>query len=613
MNLYALLIGINQYHPGSGVPPLSGCEKDVQNMQQFLERESYWPGRPRHIKTLLNKQATYQNIIAHFGEQHLLKAEKGDTVLIHYSGHGAREKAAPVFRPYFSSEKQETLICYDSRLDGHYDLADKELAVLLERIAKKEVELVLIMDCCHAGSISRSDAGRANLGKARQWDDRDITRKLETYLDGHFIQTVYSPTSKHLLLSACKKTEKAYELLSGQGSFTTHLLQVLEAHSSMISYADLYRHTRDLMLQVSEKQQPQFESYGGFQAKTNFLSAGKVSKDLEQYLFYEKRSWKLETNDLPALLSVFEQALCFEIYQGNKYLGKAHTTNVYPGGCTILPEVELDPNAAQTYRLRLVEWPLIPLSIDLQTDETGRAEFQANWKNTKALYFELEENAALAPYRLEVAGEEFKIVRNADQLRIQTIVQEPALAFKEAYALLENICRWEKVLTLASANKRAAVDLVLVQLDQDQNIIREIQASEIILDIFFKNGVEEKMPFRLEARNHTNETWYGLFLYLAQNYGIHKLYNEEIPAKSTVVLMEAAFELNGKIQAKDYFKLVTSRQSIKEYLFTQEGLALGKRQVGSNRGFEVRPLEEEDSLSDWHAVIMKCISYKREE
>jgi hypothetical protein len=86
-NLHALLVGINEYHPDSNVPALAGCIADVHNFKKFLE--SNFPADKINMVVLENEEATYQNIIKNFGAEHLLKAKAGETIFIHYSGHGA--------------------------------------------------------------------------------------------------------------------------------------------------------------------------------------------------------------------------------------------------------------------------------------------------------------------------------------------------------------------------------------------------------------------------------------------------------------------------------------------------------------------------------------------
>ena len=64
--LYALLIGINEYHPDAGVGSLDGCVNDVKGMESFL-KEFYSDLIPsRGIKKLFNEKATRTNIIKAF-------------------------------------------------------------------------------------------------------------------------------------------------------------------------------------------------------------------------------------------------------------------------------------------------------------------------------------------------------------------------------------------------------------------------------------------------------------------------------------------------------------------------------------------------------------------
>jgi hypothetical protein len=179
MALYTLLIAINNYALASNVPALSGCENDIKSLRNFLEKR--YPEETARLKTLLNEAATYDNIIAHFGKEHLLKAKEGDLVLIHFSGHGARAYSAPEFKSYYPDGMDENLICYDSRLPGKQDLADKELAVLIERIAVQSAEVIVILDCCQSGSGTRGSQDMA-IASARQWENREEVRPLNTYL-----------------------------------------------------------------------------------------------------------------------------------------------------------------------------------------------------------------------------------------------------------------------------------------------------------------------------------------------------------------------------------------------------------------------------------------------
>ena len=80
----AVLIGINKYQvPGSD---LNGCVNDVKNLSGVLK--TYYDFAAKDITTLTDLQATKKAMQAAI--QKLIKSgKKGDTLLLHYSGHGS--------------------------------------------------------------------------------------------------------------------------------------------------------------------------------------------------------------------------------------------------------------------------------------------------------------------------------------------------------------------------------------------------------------------------------------------------------------------------------------------------------------------------------------------
>ncbi len=121
---YALLIGINQYDRTSSVPPLRGCTNDVKAMQAYLEGLVGQDAGQLHLKVLLNEQATRQAVIDGF-RNHLGQAGPNDVALFFYAGHGSQENAPEEFWHLEPDRLDETLVCYDSRCDSSWDLADK--------------------------------------------------------------------------------------------------------------------------------------------------------------------------------------------------------------------------------------------------------------------------------------------------------------------------------------------------------------------------------------------------------------------------------------------------------------------------------------------------------
>jgi uncharacterized caspase-like protein len=104
-----------------------------------------------HIRSLQNERATRASIIAGFRE-HLASAGKDDVALFYYCGHGSQEPAPEEFWHLEPDRMDETLVCYDSRQPGQWDLADKELGKLINDLASRAGRVLVILDCCHSGS-----------------------------------------------------------------------------------------------------------------------------------------------------------------------------------------------------------------------------------------------------------------------------------------------------------------------------------------------------------------------------------------------------------------------------------------------------------------------------
>ena len=133
------------------------------------------------------------------------------------------------------------LVCYDSRRQNGtypYDLADKELAVLLAEVARNNPHLAVILDCCHSGSGTR-DVDAFRQLRARQTHEVLTERPLDSYIDGYYTARKRKddawfsiPASSHILLAACDRTQKAMESPDRSGVFSSTLLEVLAKSGS---------------------------------------------------------------------------------------------------------------------------------------------------------------------------------------------------------------------------------------------------------------------------------------------------------------------------------------------------------------------------------------------
>jgi hypothetical protein len=175
--LYALLVGIDDYP--AGVPKLAGCVNDAGRYRDYL-KDRFAP-EALALEMLTNAQATREAMIGVF-RSHLAKAGPDDVVLFQYSGHGAQSTSAPEFLEFQPDGKDAGLVGFDSRLPGKFDLADKELAVLIAEVAANNPHIAVIFDCCHSGSGTRS-ADEINGAVARFTGPATYKRELASYID----------------------------------------------------------------------------------------------------------------------------------------------------------------------------------------------------------------------------------------------------------------------------------------------------------------------------------------------------------------------------------------------------------------------------------------------
>lgn len=147
-NKKALLIGINYFNSKA---ELRGCINDVKNISEaFLPRFGF---RPENV-TLLTDDQTHPMRIPN--RQNITGAMKwlvegahaGDSLFLHYSGHGGTK------RDEDGDEEDgydETILPVDYESAGQ--ITDDELFDILIRDLPKGVRLTAIFDSCHSGSV----------------------------------------------------------------------------------------------------------------------------------------------------------------------------------------------------------------------------------------------------------------------------------------------------------------------------------------------------------------------------------------------------------------------------------------------------------------------------
>ncbi len=147
MPKFALMIGIN--YTGSDAQ-LNGCVNDVLNMKRWLLEKRNFVGEnivvmtdgavTRDERLLPNRE----NILREVGSV-VSRLRSGDTLFIHYSGHGSYQRDANGDE---RDRRDETICPVDMKF-----ITDDELkAVLVNRIPRG-AKLRAIFDACHSASL----------------------------------------------------------------------------------------------------------------------------------------------------------------------------------------------------------------------------------------------------------------------------------------------------------------------------------------------------------------------------------------------------------------------------------------------------------------------------
>ena len=277
--LRALLVGIDAYE--APVSPLRGCVNDVRRVATWLAKRAAASGDSLALVSLVDREATRERVIETF-RQHLGAATASDTVLFYYSGHGAQETALPEHLAVEPDGLNETLVLADSRRGGVFDLADKELAVLVAEVSATAGHVLVVLDCCHSGSgvrgVEESDGMRVRRAAT---DTRP--RPPESYLagaaaiaPGRAVEADWLNLAggRYVLLAACRSDQTAKEMRIGgvqRGAFSVGLERALDGIGGAPTYVDVERWVAAAVRNLSVEQDPVLEAPRSDDAHQPFL------------------------------------------------------------------------------------------------------------------------------------------------------------------------------------------------------------------------------------------------------------------------------------------------------------------------------------------------------
>lgn len=294
--LHALLIAVDFYFPdrlanGSYYPSLGGCVRDVRHVEAFLTTRLHVPSEQITKLSATNTGQTlpaepfedwptYANMVNAF-KSVTARAEPGDQVYIHYSGHGGR---TPTAYPQVKGESglDEALVPTDIGKTQSRYLRDIELAFLLQAMVEKGLLVTLVLDSCHSGGATRGPADAVARGIGTVDDTPRPTDSLVaapeelvrtwTQASGGATRSV-KPASGWLaepqgytLFAACRANELAYEYAfdgkERNGALTYWLLDSLRQAGPGFSYKMLHDRILAKVHGTFDQQTPQLQGEG---------------------------------------------------------------------------------------------------------------------------------------------------------------------------------------------------------------------------------------------------------------------------------------------------------------------------------------------------------------
>jgi len=600
MSIYAFCVGIDNY--AGDVPNLSGCENDIRRFSSLIKKK--YRVSSDHIKICLSKQATKTAVVDGV-KNHLGQAEAGDIALFYYSGHGSQERAPVEMWEIEPDHLNETIVCYDSRI-GAGDLADKELRYLIAKLAEDGADVVIIFDCCHSGSGTRSVGESTQVG-VRLTKSAATGRTLDSYIfsddperEAWFEGKLPFPAGKHVLLSACRDSELAKETSFGamkHGAFTNYLCESLEGLNFPISYRNLVARASEKVRSRFSYQHPRIDSVAEFDTDTYFLGSDIQSARL---LVYFDNGWFIAAGATQGrnkgdLIAVYPQG------KGAAALANARVTEVHPDKSIIEfvdGENQLD-RGGQQYEAKISLQKLPRIAIQFEGDEsavnTARQALAVLSEHRHPSLF-LKEAPESSVYTLRAENNRYVITRSEEQRHLFRPDDNYDLSSAtKALQKLEHMARWEQKLLIDNPGSQIPSDAVHLIITTGG---RQFRDEDVELQY---EQLDQSPEFKLElaiSREWEHKTLYCALLYFdsvdgyistellpagIEQLGMHDAGDSEtsraprrralayegqpIPAAVADSLYQ-----QGVTQTQDFIKLIVSETEFDPSLLSQAGL-----------------------------------------
>lgn len=161
---YALLIGANEYRNLDERWWLNGPKNDVEMVRDYLLAEAPVPFAADHVTMLTDgvegvQPATLQAILDAFADL-TAKAQPGDFIYLHFSGHGTQAPATDDATELDGLDELFLPVDIGQWNDGvgHVEnaLVDDEIGTMVDALRAKGADVWVVFDSCHSGTATRA-------------------------------------------------------------------------------------------------------------------------------------------------------------------------------------------------------------------------------------------------------------------------------------------------------------------------------------------------------------------------------------------------------------------------------------------------------------------------
>lgn len=557
----AVLIGINDYKSPS-IKDLNGTGNDVEQMRSLLVNRFGFPSE--NVTVLQNQAATHTAILSAIRDKLAAPSQPGDVVVFYFSGHGSQMPDVSGDEP---DKWDETLVPYDSRMPGIYDISDDELNAAFAEVAARTQNLTIMLDSCNSGTGARSVATPRNIeADTRQPPAGIAASPAASSTEGN--DDLMALGRNYVLISGSRADQLSNEDRfdgSIQGALTYHFVQAAKSNTGS-TYRSLFPQVVSQVKARFPYQDPQIEGTG---LDAQIFGLAKMPD----------ASWLRVERESDGRGKVLAGSL-YGVHEGT-------VLTVYADASVSEPVTKLgiltidrsEPDSAQgqwrgalplptSARARMDKFSFDgrarSIWISPQIPETLRRQLAGELGDYRSLKLLAPVAETEADMRVFTQGNRYAILARDGAVLTSTVkIDEPEVS-KRLARQMHDWARWYSLDALQNPASELALSLRVRPVGAPENVPNPI-------------SVPDGTPIRVEVLNRSNERLYYALLNLSAN-GLVKLLHPAPGAQESIApggRLVRTYRLampDGQAAVTDVFKVIASTSPVAGELYVQDAI-----------------------------------------